>query len=721
MRACLVSTEFAPFSGWGVGSYAANMARALIDAGHETHVLTAPAPGVHDRGAEFFPGVRFHTIDRSGAPASLPHVPCRATQGPLAIFQTLRSLDEACGFDYVEFADCYGLAYFAVQARRTLGLFPRAALAVRLHSPIVLLRRINGQSALDLNTACVEHMEAEAIRGADLVIAPSRAIVEEVRRLLGPDGEEAPTNPPARTPEPWIARTRVLPYPFPAMAPAERAVAGAPAATPEVLFAGRLEHRKGVHLLVDSAQQLLVSGVDLRVRIIGVDTNTAPGGGSVAASLRSRIEPRWAGAFAFEPNQPRDGVLAAMRSADVVCVPSLWENFPNVVLEAMSLGRCVVGADTGGIPEIIRDGRDGLLFRGGDAGSLAEVLRRATGDPGLRRRVGAGAPARVAALCEPRKVVALLESMLAEIGPRGRDVPEPPSLGGVTVVIPFFNLARFLTETLRSIADQSVPPDEVVLVDDGSTDADAGTLVDRLGREGRIDAVPIRVIRQPNRGLSAARNTGLRGARTRWVVPLDADDLLAPTFIEKVLAAAAREPDAILVTSWMSCFEDSPQRPTMLFVPVGFERDMLCVANVASSCTALLDREAVLAAGGYDESLAAFEDWDLYATLAERADAVGGERGDPRILIIPEPLILNRIRPDSMLRVMSAGTRHGLTARILQKHPRLARHPDRALRMLLARTGPAAAPIGQPSARPAVPRAQPAPSLLRRVMGRRSP
>ncbi len=691
MRTCIVSRELAPFTGWGVGTYAANAARALADAGHETHVLTAPPRSGFDpdTAASLFPGVRIHAIDRSGPPASLRHVPSRATQGPLAIFQTLRALHERHAFDYVEFADFYGEAYFAAQARRTTALFERTILAVRLHSPIFVLRAINGQDDLTLDTACVEHMEAEAIRGVDLILSPSRAMIEKAGALM--DAEAESSKPRA---QPWLSRAHVMPYPFdrgllsPTPSPPS-----SPSVPPEILFFGRLEFRKGVHLLIDAAQSLLAGGLDLRVRIVGQDTTTAPGNRPMLDWLPSRIEPRWASRFAFEPNRSRDDLVGLMRGATICCLPSIWENFPFAALESMATGRCVIGADAGGIPEIIRDGVDGLLFRAADATSLAETLRRALADYELRRRIESAAPARVADLCDPKKTVAQLESLIhghrgtraqvltasrpqPSLDPITPSLPHPLAPQSVSVHIPFFNLAKFLPEAIASVRRQTRPPDEIIIIDDGSTDPDARALIDQIEREAQgSGGPPLRVLRQPNRGLSAARNAGLSAARSRWVVPLDADDLLAPAFIEKALAAAARQPQAVLITSWMSCFERSSDKPTLLFVPIGFDRDMLAAVNVASSCTALLDRDAVIAAGGHDESLRAYEDWDLYCTLAERFS--------PRAAaIIPEPLILNRIRPDSMLRAMSDATRQECHARIRAKHPNLAVHPDRARRML---------------------------------------
>src|SRR5262245_46865272 len=104
----------------------------------------------------------------------------------------------------------------------------------------------------------------------------------------------------------------------------------------------------------------------------------------------------------------------------------------------------------------------------------------------------------------------------------------------VSVIIPTYNRAAFIATAVESALKQTRPPDEILVVDDGSTD---GT--DSVLSEFRP---PVRVIRQPNRGRSAARNTGLRAATGDAVIFLDSDDVLMPGCLESCVAALEAHP-----------------------------------------------------------------------------------------------------------------------------------------------------------------------------------
>ncbi|WP_342375196.1 glycosyltransferase [Myxococcus stipitatus] len=653
MRICLVSKELSPFFGGGIGTYVALMSRAFSDAGHEVHVLTAAHPGL-EQAPVLFPGVRVHTVAElePGYAGAFPFPPLRHA---MAAYTALQSLHAQHPFDLIEFPEYEGEGYFALRARRTLGALATAVLAVRLHTPTHEVQRFNRVTTLDMDATQQEFMEDCSIRDADLLLSPTQSLLDLVRtRLeLGDKGV-------------------VVPHPFPTSSFAQP-TARPRAEPPRVLYFGRLEYRKGVQHLIEAMQLLFARGLQAEVQFVGGDTRTGPFGRSMREWLERRIAPEWKHRFHFEPPRPRAELAAVISEATVCCFPSLWENFPNVCLEAMSAGCLVVGSDAGGMAEVIQDGHSGLLFRAGDSKHLAEVLERALTTPALQQAVRDAAPARIADYCQPASIARQVEAAVAAHPPRLPALRPPAktkakgSTPRVTVLVPYFNMGRYLPETLRSIRAQTFTDYEILLVDDGSTDPHSRALLETL------DAPDLRIISKQNGGLSSARNAGLREAKGHYVLPLDADDLLQPTFLEKTVAVMEGSRDFAFVTSLVSYFIDDPARVVGGWAPWGVERDALWVFNVASTCTALMERRHLEEVGGYDEWLTAYEDWDVFCSLAER-----GLSGT----VIPEPLFQYRLRPDSMTRTTVVTDRYAVMAYLYQKHPSLALQPERSLRIL---------------------------------------
>lgn len=642
-----------------------------MSAGDEVHILTNAGPGIRPGPSHAHRGAEIHPLDVS---RTMRHMPTKVCAQPLAVHQALRELHAEHEFDLIEFADVWADGFHSVQAKRTLGEFEEAVLAVRLHSPIFLLQRVNQQDTLNLASSIVHFMEMETIRGADVVLSPSQAITNEVTSMLGgrirADWRDEPT-PVHQVPNPFDPH---LVY----RDPPRRQTS----ARPIVLAYGRLEYRKGFHLLMRAATRLLEDGQDLEVRIYGNDTTTWPGRRSVRDQLERLVPDAWADRFSIDDKLSREQIAQCVVDATVCCFPSLWENCPYACLEAMSLGTVVVGSDAGGMAEIIEHDRSGLLFHAGNESHLASMLSRALTSDSLQSRVADLAPKRVRELTNPAGVCKRLHEIVASIQePVILAADEPGQT--VAVIIPHKDMSGTLEVAVRSARDQSRPPNEIIIVDDGSETDGALALLDELEQEDDLT-----VIRQANAGLSGARNAAIRATRCDYVIPLDADDQLGPDFIERTLTAVSRDPGLDVVTTLMACFTRLPQDPQYGFAPVGFDRDTMTIRNVASSCTALLRRASVLEAGGYDEAMSAYEDWDLYCAMASKG---------MRCALVPEHLVFNRVRSDSMLRSIDRETDHALRARILAKHPTLAVHPDRALRLALAKSFKSKRPAAAPS------------------------
>lgn len=172
----------------------------------------------------------------------------------------------------------------------------------------------------------------------------------------------------------------------------------------------------------------------------------------------------------------------------------------------------------------------------------------------------------------------------------------------ISVVIPAFNAARFLPRCLASVFSQTLQPDEVIVVDDGSTD-DTASVAAALGAK---------VFRRTNGGLSAARNTGIQNASSEWIALLDADDLWAPKKLE--LQAAHVHPDTVLVYTGIRFFDDGGIRSERPAIEPTKAIEMLRFCNPIP-CTYLVRRDALLSGGGYREDIRACEDWEMLVRL----------------------------------------------------------------------------------------------------------
>lgn len=175
----------------------------------------------------------------------------------------------------------------------------------------------------------------------------------------------------------------------------------------------------------------------------------------------------------------------------------------------------------------------------------------------------------------------------------------PPT---VSIIVPCFNAGKFLLETLDSVAAQTYRSWEIVIVDDGSNDPQTVSLLDALDRPG------VTVLHQSNAGPSAARNAGMRASRGRYLLPLDADDLIDPEFLAATVGVLDSEPGVGLVYTGTRLF--GAESGTWALSDYDFPGILL--HNMIPS-TALFRREWFDLTGGYDESLiVGYEDWEFW-------------------------------------------------------------------------------------------------------------
>lgn len=187
------------------------------------------------------------------------------------------------------------------------------------------------------------------------------------------------------------------------------------------------------------------------------------------------------------------------------------------------------------------------------------------------------------------------------------------------MVIPAYNAARFISDALRSVLAQDVRPNEVIVVDDGSTDSTAAVA---------LEFAEVTVLRGPHQGVSAARNRGVDQAMGEFIAFLDADDIWAPSKLRKQLARLDSEHSASIAVSRQAYLFEGP-------VPAWFRGPIDGGSEVGTQPSNwLIRRECWERVGPFRTDLTHSEDTDWWARAADRGE---------RWVLVDEPLVTHRI------------------------------------------------------------------------------
>lgn len=374
MKIALLSFEYPPETGFGgIGTYTWYQARALTKLGHDVHVLAGATDSTQLRIQEQ-DGVRVHRFRSDGALM-------RSFQqlGKLRLWWTKNRLENAISmhsglkalisehkYDIIEMPECGAEGLL-------INNLMRVTTVVKLHSPARLIMPYYDLRRADI--AFCSFAEQVGLRSARAYSSCSQFLADEAQRKLGLrkpiqvipngidlelfDGEEQVN----------IHRKFDL-----------------PSHRPVIFFSGRMERRKGIHLCKD-----IVTSILERFEVSFVFA-----GQDLFNYMTDTLLPYWGtkkfkGSVHYLGKLDLASVRSCLRQADIFLLPSLWENCPYSCLEAMAAGRAIVSSDQGGMPELIRDGENGLLARSEDPSSYIACLERLIEEPALWERLGSAA------------------------------------------------------------------------------------------------------------------------------------------------------------------------------------------------------------------------------------------------------------------------------------------------------------------------------------------
>ena len=536
-------------------------------------------------------------IDQVGFAAGRQYPPAKAYSNTVfhwksaCVYRALAELGNNQTIDYVEFPDRGGLAFCALQEHRLQGFLQATIFAVRLSVSYTMQMNVEARSIgmADLN---LSDLERKCLRDCDVVVASCSAVGEATRNMFGFSCEE------------WDARlichspSVVLDFHVQAKV-STNASFGQP-----VVFSAGLDRVNRPDLFLRACVGFMRAEPRYSGTLIVVGEALDD---VYAAQIRRLVPPMLAERTRFEPKLAQREREALYAGATVV-FSSAFDADGMSPFEASLVGARVILNETN--PAFGRDtpwihGVNCLKFDG-TSGGLGYVLAlNFEGNDKLQ-------------------VVSIPYTSWPWVAsPRGSATWQP--LVGeplVSIVVPHFNLGTYLQETLKNLLEQNYQNIEVLVVDDASTDQHSVDIVDGVTRQADERLKVIRL--SANVGLAAARNVGVRHATGRYVLTLDADDLIHPHFLLVGVAALENNRDFDIVVTPAGYFHDG-EAPASPGASVSFSGYLVftgeavvagLLENRFSTATALF-RKSALERFPYDESLSCYEDWALFMKMCD--------------------------------------------------------------------------------------------------------
>ncbi len=342
-------------------------------------------------------------------------------------------------------------------------------------------------------------------------------------------------------------------------------------------------------------------------------------------------------------------------ACDAVLLTSAFEGLPYVAYEAMAMATPLVAPRLPGLAELVTPETGVLVAPRDDVSGYTAAIAALAQDPERRRALGRAGRERALEGLSLRRMAAEHEALYDELlarravaggnpaagasgngtGPLRSGVARPAVTGAlrgrrpgdrplVSVVIPCFNHGWYLEQCLRSIAEQEYRPLEVIVVDDGSTDPETLERLARIDREGGATVLRL----DENRGPSAARNVAMEAATGRYVLPVDADNLLLPgaiaTLVDQLSGAGERVGFIYPNLQYFGNRTDYFEAPS-------YNLHSLLQHNYCDT-SSLIDREILDRGFRYPEDVVlGHEDWDLVLSLAEHG--IYGEAANAKTLL----------------------------------------------------------------------------------------
>ena len=382
MNICFLSMEYPPETGLGggIGTYTKSISHALARLGHNVHVVSY---SIYENKEYEDDGVYVHRIGLDGhsyiipSQSILPKTVSRLNYS-FRICKRLQRLVGQYDIDIVEAPEWYAESLFASFPNRI-----RTPVVVRLHTPLFVINAI-ARARRPIDTVLASHLEIISMERATRLTSPSHSLANVVAKKLALRESSVRVIPNGIDPK-SLSGVRDVEF---------RRKHGIAENVPLILFIGKLEYRKGVGLLAKAIPIIMSEVKDAMFAFVGKDTNTSPLNGSYKEYIRI-VAREYTDRVFFTGFVTEDEKANAYRESDVLVFPSIYENFPYVLLEAASCACPIVAFKSGGIPEIIENRKSGLLASHMNSESLARAVIYMLKNPEEASRFGDSARNRV--------------------------------------------------------------------------------------------------------------------------------------------------------------------------------------------------------------------------------------------------------------------------------------------------------------------------------------
>ncbi len=655
MNYWLVTTEFPPDSGGGISTYCWHTAKMFAE---KTHDVTVFVPGSFNEKKNLSKSIttvifKVPSYDHLGYEAGLSYYISH-------FLETYVKENEIP--DIIEFQEYLGIGYYTLQKKwLNKGYFENTKFLVTAHAPSFLYLKYNQAPTHKFPAFWIGEMEKNVLNSADIVISPSDYLINQLK--LNRDNLFSLFNP-----------YKLESY------PKNDFTFG------DITFFGKLTPQKGAIEMLAYFEEAWLEGKKLKLNVIGGgDHFFYPKKQDLGEYVKSKYSNRiQEGLLNFEGHINPDELPNRLAKSHIILIPSIVDNLPYTVIEAMHMEKVVLISKDGGQRELIKDGKNGFVF---DHSIESDMINQIENILSLSNKeyyeIGVNARNSIKEKCNYETIysqkIQIINDCALQVGkfpflrPQKDSITKPQKeiKGLLSVVIPYYNMGKYVNETIDSIQKNNYSDYEIVLIDDGSTDNES---IEKLNEFENFNNVTVH--RKPNTGLSNTRNYGAKKANGEFIAFLDPDDSIQPDYYTKAVYILNKYTNISFVGCWAQYFGTK----NYIWPSFNPEPPYILTHNSINSSGIIIRKSDYLSYGQNDpQFIYGMEDYDSIINLVKN-----GKNG----VVIPEPLWNYRIRKDSLAQSFNKLSKNYLYRLISEKHSDIMSKYTSGIVNLLNANGP---------------------------------